>query len=152
MLYTVCKCTHVHVFVCTHICVHDGILIYVGKRNTMRFNSFSWWRHQMETFSALLAFCAGNSPVTGEFPSQRPLTQSFDVFFLICAWINDWVNNREAGDLKHHRAHYDVNVMSCTCQMHVHWLEITMYNHSRVLQESTQNAVSWNVLNKDQVF
>ena len=35
----------------------------------------------METFSALLAFCAGNSPVTGEFPSQRPVTRSFNVFF-----------------------------------------------------------------------
>ena len=40
-----------------------------------------WWRHQMETFSALLALCAGNSPVPGEFPSQRPVTRSFDVFF-----------------------------------------------------------------------
>ena len=40
----------------------------------------SWWRHQMETFSPLLALCAGNSLVTGEFPSQRPVTQSFDVF------------------------------------------------------------------------
>ena len=37
--------------------------------------------HQMETFSALLAICAGNSPVTGEFPSQRPVTRSFDIFF-----------------------------------------------------------------------
>ena len=34
----------------------------------------------METFSALLALFAGNSPVTGEFPSQRPVTRSFDVF------------------------------------------------------------------------
>ena len=42
---------------------------------------YSWWRDQMETFSALLALCAGNSPVTGEFPSQRPVTRSFDVFF-----------------------------------------------------------------------
>ena len=33
------------------------------------------------TFSALLAFCAGNSPVTGEFPAQRPVTWSFDVSF-----------------------------------------------------------------------
>ena len=41
----------------------------------------SWWRHQMETFSALLAICAGNSPVAGEFPAQRPVTRSFDVFF-----------------------------------------------------------------------
>ena len=42
---------------------------------------YTWWRHQMETFSALLALCVGNSPVTGEFPSQRPVTRSFDVFF-----------------------------------------------------------------------
>ena len=41
----------------------------------------SWWCHQMETFSALLALCAGNSPVTGEFPSQRPVTRRFDVFY-----------------------------------------------------------------------
>ena len=42
------------------------------------------WLHEMETFSALLAICAGNSPVTGEFPTQRPVTQSFDVFFDLC--------------------------------------------------------------------
>ena len=35
----------------------------------------------METSSALPALCAGNSPVTGEFPAQRPVTRSFDVFF-----------------------------------------------------------------------
>ena len=35
----------------------------------------------METFSALLAICAGNSPVPGEFPTQRPATRSCDVFF-----------------------------------------------------------------------
>ena len=39
------------------------------------------WRHQMKIFSALLAFCAGNSPATGEFPTQSPVTRSFDVFF-----------------------------------------------------------------------
>ena len=33
------------------------------------------------------------------------------IFSLICAWINDWVNNREAGDLRRHRAHHDVIVM-----------------------------------------
>ena len=41
----------------------------------------AWRRHQMETFSALLAICAGNSPVPGEFPTQRPVTRSCDVFF-----------------------------------------------------------------------
>ena len=42
---------------------------------------YSWWRHPMDTFSALLAMCAGNSPVPGEVPTQRPVTRSFGVFF-----------------------------------------------------------------------
>ena len=71
----------------------------------------SWWHHQMEVFSTLLAICAGNSPVTGEFPAQRPVMRSFDVFSLICTWINGWVNNRDAGDLRCHCAHYDVTVL-----------------------------------------
>ena len=41
----------------------------------------TWWRHQMETFSALLAIRAGNLPVPGEFPTQKPVRRSFDVFF-----------------------------------------------------------------------
>ena len=60
----------------------------------------------METFSTLLALCAGNSLVIGEFPAQRQMTQSFDVF-----WINGWLNNRETGDLRRHLSHYDVSVM-----------------------------------------
>ena len=44
-------------------------------------SKFSWWHHKMETLSALLAICAGNSPVPGEFPTQRPVMRSFDVFF-----------------------------------------------------------------------
>ena len=57
----------------------------------------TWWRHQMETFFALLAICAGNSPVTGEFPEQRPVMWSFGVFFglrlnkpLIKQWWGWW--------------------------------------------------------------
>ena len=41
----------------------------------------TWWRHLMEAFSALLALCAENSPITGEFHSQRPVKRGFDVFF-----------------------------------------------------------------------
>ena len=44
----------------------------------------AWWHHQMEAFSVLLALCAGNSPVTGEFRLQRPVAPSFDVFFDPC--------------------------------------------------------------------
>ena len=43
--------------------------------------TYTWRRHQMEIFSALLAICTGNSPVSGEFPAQRPATRSFDAFF-----------------------------------------------------------------------
>ena len=41
----------------------------------------TWWRHHMETFFALLALCEGNSPVSGEFSTQRPVTRSFGVLF-----------------------------------------------------------------------
>ena len=67
----------------------------------------SWWRHQMETFSALLALCAGNSPV----PPHKGQWRGALMFSLICVWINGWVNNREAGDLRRNQAHYDVIVM-----------------------------------------
>ena len=60
-----------------------------------------WWRHQMETFSALLTICAGN------VPGWRGAL----MFSLICFWITGWVNTREAGDLRRYRAHYDVTVM-----------------------------------------
>ena len=65
----------------------------------------------MEAFSALLAICAGNSPVTGEFSTQRPVSQSFDVFFDL-RLIKRLSKQREAGDLRRHRAHYDVIVMN----------------------------------------
>ena len=42
-------------------------------------------------------------------PAQRPVTRNF--FSLICVWINGWVNNCKAGDLRRYRAHYDVTVM-----------------------------------------
>ena len=72
----------------------------------------------METFSALLAICAGihrppvNSPHKGQWRGAL-------MFSLICDWINAWVNNREAGDLRSYRAHYDVTVMgSPTAYLH----------------------------------
>ena len=52
----------------------------------------------------------------GEFPTQRPVTRSFDVSFDL-RLNNDWVNNREAGDLRRYRGHYDVTVMNKGC----HW-------------------------------
>ena len=100
---------HIHIHTCTSDCMwyhylflltyiymytYIYIYIYIHSRLFRWFVSlineqvnyvilihtfFTWWRHQMETFSALLAICAGNSPVAGDFPSQRPM--SFGVFF-----------------------------------------------------------------------
>ena len=50
-----------------------------------------WWRHQMETFSALLILYAGNSPVPVSCPHKGQWRRAL-MFSLICAWINDWVN------------------------------------------------------------
>ena len=67
----------------------------------------AWWRHQMETFSALLAFYH-RSPV-----NSRPMTRSFDVS-LICLWIHGWVNNHNVCDLRRHQTHNYVIVMGYT--------------------------------------
>ena len=55
----------------------------VKAEDAIQMTSFwpSWRLHQMKPFFALLALCAENSPVTSEFPSQRPVTRSFDAFF-----------------------------------------------------------------------
>ena len=67
----------------------------------------------METFSALLAICAGNSPVPGEFPAQRPVTRGFDVFFDLR--LNKRFSKQSWGWwLESYRAHYDVIVMHGT--------------------------------------
>ena len=63
------------------------LLPHVGdciKQHLTNKDMITWWRRQVEIFSALLAFCAGNSPVPGEFPSQRPVTRSFDIFVHLC--------------------------------------------------------------------
>ena len=69
-------------------------------------SSRTWWRHQTEAFSALLAICAGNSPVTHRGQWRRVL-----MFSLICACFAGWVDNRKAGDVRCHRIHYDVTTM-----------------------------------------
>ena len=72
-------------------------IIQVNSKET----TTSKWKH-------LLALCAENSPVNSPHKGQwrRALMLS-----LICAWINVWVNNHEAGDLRRYRARCDVTVM-----------------------------------------
>ena len=90
----------------------------------------TWWRHQMETFTALLAICAGNSQVTCEFPAQSPVTQSFDVFFDLRqnkrlskkSW--GWWFETLSGPLWRHcndRVHRILNSNTCR-HLCVHWI------------------------------
>ena len=80
----------------------------------------------MEAFSALLVICAGNSPVPGELPTQRPVTRSSDVFFDLR--LNKRLSEtRETGDLRRHHPHNDVIVMLNTLtQSSVSWLTGTV--------------------------
>ena len=118
----------------------------------------SWWRHQMETFSALLAICAGNSPHKSQWRGAL-------MFPLICVWINGWVNNREAGDLRRYHAHYDVTVMSRRV-LHIRCLhratkfvfpnsdQLRMLLSVRLVGKRSvrfmfpSNKYSWNIMNK----
>ena len=83
--------------------MHYGweLLIHVC---TNRPTSAWWWRHEMETVSALLAFCAGNSPIKYQWRGAL-------MFSLIWACFDSWANNGDAGDLRRHSAHYDAIVM-----------------------------------------
>ena len=113
-----------------------------------------WWHRQMETFSALLALCEGKPHVTGEF-SRKGQWRGALIFSLIFAWTNGWVNNRDAGDLRRHRAHYDTPVIPILyfVAMDIHFadmntiLEITI-RFPRVIYEKRAKFNIWTVDNQ----
>ena len=70
---------------------HDDV---IKRKPFLRYWPFLWGIHRSPV----------NSPHRGQW------RWAF-IFCLICAWINSWVNNREAGDFRRHHVHYDVIVM-----------------------------------------
>ena len=97
----ICRCVlSMSVYACTCMCTCSIMKSWDG----------TWWRHQMETVSALLAICAGNSPVTGHRTKVSD-AELWCQFSLISVWINGWVNIHGVGDLRRYRGHYDVNVI-----------------------------------------
>ena len=94
--------------------------LHISWRSTHRLHlyfMFSWWCHQMETCSASLVFVRGiHRWLRGihRSPVYSPHTDQWRgaLMCLIC-WTNGWVNNQDAGDLRRHRALYDVTVMWC---------------------------------------
>ena len=100
-------------------------------------SSISWWRHLIKTFPVLLALRTGNSPVTDEFPSQRPVTQSFEVFFnlrlnkRLCKQSRRWWFQTSWRSLSRHFP----NVNGCTVEV---WEEVSNF--------ISHCSVKWNCL------
>ena len=106
---------------------HMSLLIFKNTRPP-------WWGHQMEQFSALLAFCEGNSPVAGEFPTQRSVTQSFDVLF----------------DLRHNKQlskqswgwWFEMPLCPLWCQCNTTWVLVEQHVHANI-KENTKTLYHW---------
>ena len=112
-------------------CLHHPTVIYRDPIWTTKTYA-PWWRHQMEPFSALLALCAGNSPVPVNSPHKGQWHGAL-MFSLIYAWINDLVNNREAGDLRRQCGHYDVIAMQWHYEL-FNAMFIILYRLSRMVK------------------
>ena len=97
-------------------CIYLAMILIPGV-GISKYTYITWWRHQMEKNPRYWPFVRGihrspvNSPHKGQWRGAL-------MFYLICAWINGWVNNREPGDLRRYRAHYDVTI-PITTHMHV---------------------------------
>ena len=72
-------------------------------------------------FRVLGALCEGNASVISGFPSQRPMTRSFDVFFDLS--LNKELSKQSRRDLRRFRAYYDVTVMR---KWHLHFARIIL--------------------------
>ena len=108
-------------FVVVSLSVHDDVIK---------------WNHFRVTI------CAGNSPVIGELPAQRPVTRSFDVF--ICAWINAWVNKQSRGwwfetPSRPLRRHCNVLVVSCDPLTH------TLQGLCSLNRRTSYRKISWSL-------
>ena len=103
-----------------HLVIHVCVCI----SSKWKQNTSTWWCHQIETISALLALCAGNSPATGEFPSQRPVTRNFDVVFDL--WPNTRLRKQSWGlwfetpSRSLWRHCNDLIMFWCLCSTHIH--------------------------------
>ena len=93
----------------------------------------TWWCHQIETFFALLPFVREVHRPPVNYPHKGQWRGAL-IFHLICVCINGWVHNREAGDLRRHRAHYDVILMNmhCVCcENMLYWAEFNEPNSNQ---------------------
>ena len=124
------------------------------QRKQLLKNHLLWWCHPMETCSVLLAICADNSPVTGEFPSQRPEMWRFDVLFdlrlnkrLNKQWWSWWFEMPSHPLWRHcnvemkHEPHWSNSCHSCWWIKNI-YPKISTLNHIMFL---------WGIFNQDTV-
>ena len=136
-------------FLMTHVFYHDVTVMSL-------LSALSWWRHQMETFSALLAICAGNSSVPGEFHAQRPVTRSFDVFFDLrlnkrlskqsWGWWFETLSRplwRHRNDIKSSDLTGRCNAYVDSKQRHHTWIHWRRDKIAAILQATSSNTFSW---------
>ena len=100
------------VLYCVHVSINEmkSLSLVQVNPNEVYLQFYAMMTSSNGSIFRVTGHLCGNSPVTSEFPTQRPWRGAL-MFSLICASRNGWVSNRKAGDLKHHRAHYDVIVM-----------------------------------------
>ena len=91
--------------------IHQSLSLSVRTGSQL----MTWWHHQMETDSALLALCARHSPVTPhKGPSQRAVTRRFDVcLILIPAWISNHTPSKMSDDITYPFTNFN----SCTVEV-----------------------------------
>ena len=82
------------------------------------------------------------SPVNSPHKGQWRVTLMFS---LICAWINGWVNNGEAGNMRRHRAHYDVIVMETTSTKPYLWMQVGVVRSTNACQLRSIITLSFNL-------
>ena len=130
-------CQHTAIFTSTRNETHfwSGQVCKWQSRNLLRrLMRKAWWRHQMEAFAALLAFCK----VTGEFPSGQ--LHGTLMLSLICVGANSWTNNRDAGDLRSHGSYYDVALLE--------WKTVNSHNKDKTRDILIAEIYSNSNLNK----
>ena len=130
------------IFKCTFLNENVWILINISLRllpkgqinnipALVQIMAWCWSGDKPLSEPMMLAPCAGNSSVPGEFPHKGQWRRAL-MFSLICARINGWVNNGEAGDSRRHRAHYDVIVMTIN-YVNPAWCVATLCSQARCM-------------------
>ena len=103
-----CDQSHIYILLSHYKTAIDHMIVHTVLRTHKKYHDdVIKWEHfpRYWPFVRGINRCPVNSPHKGQWPGAL-------IFSLICVWINGWVNPREAGDLRRHRAHYDVSVMT----------------------------------------